>query len=103
MRRNNAWSGHAAAKATRTRVAVSVMRAAILRRRVRRVVNSALASGCGLSMVSRTVSISQWAANAAVTFLRPTAGNQSGSVVSLCMAGVARCDRVNGMVSTPNP
>ena len=38
MRRNNAWSGHAAAKATRTRVAVSVMRAAILRRRVRRVV-----------------------------------------------------------------
>ena len=24
MRRNNAWSGHAAAKATRTRVAVSV-------------------------------------------------------------------------------
>ena len=50
MRRNNAWSGHAAAKATRTRVAVSVMRAAILRRRVRRVVNSALARGCGLSL-----------------------------------------------------
>jgi hypothetical protein len=32
-----------------------------------------------------------------VTFLRPTAGNQNGSVVSLCMAGVARRDRVYGM------
>src|SRR4051794_34275387 len=40
---------------------------------------------------------------AAVTFLRPTAGNQNGSIVSSCMAGVAGYDRVNGLVSTPNP
>jgi hypothetical protein len=26
-----------------------------------------------------------------------------GSIVSSCMAGVARADRVNGMVSTPDP
>ena len=41
------------------RVAVSVMRAAILSSRSRSVVNSALASGCGLGMASRSVSISQ--------------------------------------------
>jgi hypothetical protein len=37
--------GAPAAKAMRIRVAVSVMRAAILSRRIRRVVNSAVASG----------------------------------------------------------
>ena len=56
---NNAASGCAAAKARRTRLAVSTMRAAILIRRIRRVVNSAVASGCGLGMASRNLSISQ--------------------------------------------
>src|SRR6202167_6204596 len=56
---NNAASGCAAAKATRTRLAVSTMRAAILIRRIRNVVNSAVASGWGLGMASRTLSISQ--------------------------------------------
>src|ERR1035437_8327941 len=52
-------SGQAAVKAMRTRVAISVMRAAILIRRIRRVMNWAVASGCGLGMASRTVSNSQ--------------------------------------------
>ena len=59
MPRNNSASGHAAANAMRTRVAVSVIRPAILIRRMRKVANSAVASGCGLGMASRTVSISQ--------------------------------------------
>ena len=41
--------------------------------------------------------------NAAVTFLRRTAGKPKLSIVSSCMAGVARSDQVNGSVSTPNP
>src|SRR4051794_15740207 len=36
--------------------------------------------------------------NAAVIFLRPTAGNRNGAVVSSHMAGVARHDRVKGSV-----
>lgn len=56
---NSAASGWAAAKATRTRLEVSMMRAAILIRRIRKVVNSAVASDCGLGMASRTLSISQ--------------------------------------------
>ena len=56
---NSSASGHAAAKAMRTRVAVSVMRAAILSSRARKVVNSALAKGWGLGMASRSFSISQ--------------------------------------------
>jgi hypothetical protein len=44
---NNAASGCAAAKARRTRLAVSTMRAAILIRRIRKVANWAVASGCG--------------------------------------------------------
>ena len=59
MRRNNPASGQAAAKAMRTRVAVSVIRPAILSRRIRRVANSAVASGCDLAMASRTVSSNQ--------------------------------------------
>ena len=47
---NSSASGHAAAKAMRTRVAVSVMRAAILSNRARKVVNSARAKGWGLGM-----------------------------------------------------
>ena len=46
-------------KATRTRVAVSVIHAPILIRRSRKVVNSAVARGCGLGMASRTLSSSQ--------------------------------------------
>src|ERR1700716_4172656 len=56
---NNSACGHEAAKAIRTRVAVSMTRAAILIRRSRKVVNSAFASGCGLGIASRRVSISQ--------------------------------------------
>jgi hypothetical protein len=56
---NNAPSGCAAAKATRTLLAVSTMRAAILIRRIRNVVNSAVASGWDLGMASRALSISQ--------------------------------------------
>jgi hypothetical protein len=40
--------------------------------------------------------------NAAVTFLRPTAGKPNGLIVSSDMAGVARNDQVDRMVSTPN-
>ena len=43
--RNRSASGQAAAKAMRTREAVSVMRAAILSSRARKVANSARASG----------------------------------------------------------
>jgi hypothetical protein len=57
--RNNAASGQCAAKAMRTRLAVSTMRAAIFKSRARKVANSALASGCGFGMAARTVSISQ--------------------------------------------
>ena len=59
MPRNNSASGHAAASAMRTRVAVSMIRPAILISRMRKVANSAVASGCGLGMASRTVSINQ--------------------------------------------
>ena len=59
MLRNNPASGQAAAKAMRTRVAVSVIRPAILSRRIRKVANSAVASGCDLAMASRTVSSNQ--------------------------------------------
>jgi len=59
MPANNAACGHEAAKAIRTRVAVSMTRAAILIRRSRKVMNSAFASGCGLGIASRRVSISQ--------------------------------------------
>lgn len=62
MPRNNSASGQAAAKAMRTRVAVLVIRPAILISRMRKVVNSAVASGWGLGIASRTVSISQYAA-----------------------------------------
>jgi hypothetical protein len=55
LRDNSAW-GHPAANAMCTRVAVSVVRAAILIRRVRNMVNSALAKGCGLEIASRTAS-----------------------------------------------
>src|SRR6476646_4514494 len=50
-------SGHAAAKARRTRLAVSTTRAAIFKRRRRRVANSAVANSRTLGMASRTVSI----------------------------------------------
>src|SRR5512133_3582803 len=56
---NRAASGQAAVKAMRTRVAVSMIRAPILIRRSRRVVNSAVASGCGRGMASRTLNSSQ--------------------------------------------
>ena len=59
MPRKSADCGQAAAKAMRTRVAVSLMRPAILIRRMRRVVNSAVASACDLGMASRTPSINQ--------------------------------------------
>src|SRR5690348_11644992 len=62
MLRNRSASGQAAAKAMRTRVAVSVMRAAILSSRARKVANSASASGWSFGMTSRTVSMSQYAA-----------------------------------------
>jgi len=54
---NRAASGQAAAKASRTREAVSVTRAAILIRRSRRVVNSAVASGCSWGMASRRAAL----------------------------------------------
>jgi hypothetical protein len=49
MEANRSASGCAAAKARRTRLAVSTMRAAILIRRIRKVVNSALANAWGLA------------------------------------------------------
>jgi hypothetical protein len=58
---NNAASGCAAAQAIRTRLAVSTLCAATLIRRIRKVVNSAVARRWGLGIVSRTLSISHWA------------------------------------------
>ncbi len=52
-------SGQAAAKASRTRDAISMTRAPSFNSRSRMVVNSAVASVCPLGSVSRTVSISQ--------------------------------------------
>ena len=57
--RRRSASGQAAAKARRTRLAVSRMRAPSFRRRSRRVANSAVARRCAFGMVSRTLSISQ--------------------------------------------
>src|SRR5271165_6523702 len=51
--------GQAAAKARRTRLAISTTRAAILRSFMRKVANSALARSRAAGMASRTVSISQ--------------------------------------------
>jgi hypothetical protein len=56
---NRAASGHAAANAMRTRLAVSVIRAAIFNSLIRSVVNSARAKGCGSGMASRSFSIIQ--------------------------------------------
>ena len=55
-------SGQAAAKASRTREAVSMTRVPSFRRRSRRVANSAVASACALGIASRTERISQYAA-----------------------------------------
>src|SRR5690348_17437186 len=55
-------SGQAAAKASRTRQAVSMTRVPSFKRRSRRVANSAVASACALGIASRTVRISQYAA-----------------------------------------
>jgi ParB/RepB/Spo0J family partition protein len=60
--RNSSASGQLAANASLTRLAVSLIRTAIFNSRSRMVENSPLASGCGLGMASRTVSISQYAA-----------------------------------------
>src|ERR1700682_2923429 len=62
MWRKSAASGQAAAKARRTRAAVSMTRAPSLRRRKRMVVNSAVASACVAGVASRTVKIRQSAA-----------------------------------------
>jgi len=62
MVRNRWASGQAEAKATRMRVAVSMTRAAILRRRRRIVANSALASAAPFGMACWTRHISQYAA-----------------------------------------
>src|SRR4029077_2701663 len=59
MWRKRGASGQAAAKARRTRAAVSMTRAPSFRRRKRMVVNSAVASACVAGIVSRTVRISQ--------------------------------------------
>src|SRR3984957_5634367 len=56
---NSSASGQAAAKAMRTRVAVSLIRAAILIKRICRVLYSAVASGCSLGILPRTFSSSQ--------------------------------------------
>ena len=56
---NRSASGQAAAKARRTRLAVSMTRAAILIRRRRKVENSAFARSRIFGMASRTVSMSQ--------------------------------------------
>src|SRR6266851_7274502 len=55
-------SGQAAAKARRTRDAISMTRAPSFKSRRRMVLNSAVASACALGMASRTVSMSQQAA-----------------------------------------
>src|ERR1035437_9714926 len=57
--RKRSGSGHAAAKARRSRLAVSTTRAAIFKRRRRSVANSAVANSRALGMASRTVSINQ--------------------------------------------
>ncbi len=58
-------SGQAAAKARRTRDAISITRAPSFKRRSRIVLNSALASACPFGMASLTVSISHmWTAPA---------------------------------------
>src|SRR5271169_6862145 len=57
--RKRSASGQPAAKARRTRLAVSMTRAAILISRSRRVENSAFARSRGFGMASRTVSMSQ--------------------------------------------
>src|SRR5436305_9681710 len=56
---NRAASGQAVVKAMRTCLAVSMIHAPILIRRSPRVVNSAVASGCGLGIASRTPNSSQ--------------------------------------------
>ena len=48
--RNSAASGQLLANASRTRLAVSLIRTAIFSNRSRMVVNSPLASGCGLGV-----------------------------------------------------
>src|SRR6185312_7416266 len=55
---NRTASGQAAVKAMRTRVAVSVIQAPILIRPSRRVLNSAVARGCGRGMALRTINTS---------------------------------------------
>src|ERR1051325_9739606 len=55
-------SGQAAAKARRTRDAISITRAPSFKSRRRMVLNSAVASACVLGIASRSVSISQYAA-----------------------------------------
>ena len=57
--RKRSASGQAAAKAMRTRAAVSMMRAPSFKRRRRRVVNSAVASAWVWGTASRMASISQ--------------------------------------------
>ena len=59
MWRINAASGQAAAKARRTREAISTTRAPSFKSRRRMVLNSAVASACALGIASRTVSMSQ--------------------------------------------
>src|ERR1700742_648324 len=56
---NRAASGQAAVKAMRTRLAVSMIHAPILIRRSRTGVHSAVGSGCGRGMASRTLNPSQ--------------------------------------------
>ena len=62
MQRIKVASGQAAAKARRTREAISTTRAPSFKSRRRMVLNSAVASACALGIASRTVSISQYAA-----------------------------------------
>jgi hypothetical protein len=62
MPRKRAASGQTAVKAMRTRVAVAMMRAAILSKLKRSVTNSAVASACCLGMASRRASMSHYAA-----------------------------------------
>src|ERR1700690_1515272 len=57
--RKSSASGHAAANARRTRLAVSTTRAAIFKRRRRSVANSAVANSRALGMASRTGGINQ--------------------------------------------
>ena len=59
MWRKSAASGQAAAKARRTREAVSMTRVPSFKRRKRMVVNSAVARACVAGIASRIVRISQ--------------------------------------------